>query len=77
MAKWLKKGPEAEAIKSAAREVRETVEKLLSDIEQRGDAAVRELCVRFDKVDRDDYRLTDSEIQKCVSQLSKKEPLRH
>jgi sulfopropanediol 3-dehydrogenase len=67
-----KKGPEAEAIKSAAREVRETVEKLLSDIEQRGDAAVRELCVRFDKVDRDDYRLTDSEIQKCVSQLSKR-----
>lgn len=72
MAKWLKKGAEPEFVKNAAREVRETVEKILADIELRGDVAVRELAVRFDKVDRDDYRLTDKEIQDCLNQLSDK-----
>ncbi len=72
MAKWLKKGAEPEAVKNAAREVREVVEKILADIEQRGDAAVRELSIKFDHLDRDDYRLTDAEIQACISQLSKK-----
>lgn len=70
MAKWLKQGAEAEVIKSAAREVRDTVENLLADIEARGDAAVRELAIRFDKMDREDYRLSDAEIQACISQLS-------
>ncbi len=72
MARWLKTGAEPEAVKSAAREVRDTVEKLLAEIEQRGDAAVRELAIRFDKVDRDDYRLTDAEIQDCLAQLTDK-----
>ncbi|WP_296181475.1 histidinol dehydrogenase [Pseudomonas sp. UBA1879] len=70
MAKWLKQGAEADVIKSAAREVRDTVENLLADIEARGDAAVRELAIRFDKMDREDYRLTDAEIQACLDQLS-------
>jgi sulfopropanediol 3-dehydrogenase len=70
VAKWLKQGAEAEVIKSAAREVRDTVENLLADIEARGDAAVRELAIRFDKMDRDDYRLSDAEIQACMNQLS-------
>lgn len=70
MAKWLKQGAEAEVIKSAAREVRDTVENLLTDIEARGDVAVRELAIRFDKMDREDYRLSDAEIQACMNQLS-------
>jgi sulfopropanediol 3-dehydrogenase len=70
VAKWLKHGAEADVIKSAAREVRDTVEHLLADIETRGDAAVRELAIRFDKMDREDYRLTDAEIQACLDQLS-------
>ena len=70
MAKWLKQGAEAEVIKSAAREVRDTVENLLADIEARGDVAVRELAIRFDKMDREDYRLSDAEIQACMNQLS-------
>ena len=70
MAKWLKQGAEADVIKSAAREVRDTVENLLADIETRGNAAVRELAIRFDKMDREDYRLTDAEIQACLDQLS-------
>jgi len=70
VAKWLKQGAEADVIKSAAREVRDTVENLLADIEARGDAAVRELAIRFDKMDREDYRLSDAEIQACINQLS-------
>ncbi|SDJ15519.1 histidinol dehydrogenase [Pseudomonas abietaniphila] len=70
MAKWLKQGAEAEVIKTAAREVRDTVENLLADIEARGDVAVRELAIRFDKMDREDYRLSDAEIQACMNQLS-------
>lgn len=70
MAIWLKRGAEAEVLKAAAREVRETVESTLADIEARGDAAVRDLSVRFDKLERDDYRLSQSEIDQCLSQLS-------
>jgi sulfopropanediol 3-dehydrogenase len=72
MAHWLKKGAEAEVVKNSAREVRDTVETLLADIEERGDAAVRDLAIRFDKVERDDYRLSNAEIQACLSQLSDK-----
>lgn len=72
MARWLKKGAEGQSIKNAAREVRDTVERILSDIEERGDAAVRELSTKFDKVDREDYRLSNQEIQTCLSQLTDK-----
>ncbi|MGU7773528.1 histidinol dehydrogenase [Burkholderia sp. MR1-5-21] len=73
MAVWLKKGAEAEVLKAAAKEVRETVESTLADIEARGDAAVRELSIRFDKLERDDYRLSQKEIDWCVSQLSQRD----
>jgi sulfopropanediol 3-dehydrogenase len=69
MAQWLKRGTDVEAARSADKQVRETVEAILLDIEARGDAAVRELSVRFDKWDRDGYRLSDSEIQDCMGQL--------
>ncbi|MBE9606987.1 histidinol dehydrogenase [Acetobacteraceae bacterium H6797] len=70
MAKWLKRGRDIEAVKGADKQVRETVEGILADIEARGDAAVRELSVKFDKWDREDYRLTDAEIQACLDQLT-------
>ena len=73
MAKWLKHGAEAEVIRSAAKEVRDTVEATLADIETRGDEAVRELSIRFDKLDREDYRLSQREIDDCLSQLTKRD----
>ena len=73
MAKWLKHGAEAEVIKSAAKEVRDTVEATLADIETRGDKAVRELSIRFDKLDREDYRLSQREIDDCLSQLTRRD----
>jgi sulfopropanediol 3-dehydrogenase len=70
MATWLKRGAESEAVKSADKQVRETVEGILADIETRGDAAVRELSIKFDKWDRADYRLSDAEIRDCMAQLT-------
>ena len=70
MAEWLKRGTLADAKVAADRAVRETVERALEDIEARGDAAVREMSVRFDNWDRDSYLLSASEKQDCVDQLS-------
>ncbi|AXB78874.1 histidinol dehydrogenase [Novosphingobium sp. P6W] len=70
MAIWMKRGATAEAKAESNRQVRDTVEGILADIEARGDAAVRELSIKFDKWDRDDYRLTPAEIQTCIDTLS-------
>jgi sulfopropanediol 3-dehydrogenase len=53
--------------------VRETVERALDDIAKRGDEAVREMSVRFDKWDRDDYRLSQAEIDDCIGQLTQQD----
>jgi sulfopropanediol 3-dehydrogenase len=51
------------------RAVQTAVEAILEDIEHRGDAAVRDLSIRFDNWDRESYRLTPAEIQDCIDQL--------
>ena len=48
MVRHLKRGMDATAIKAADAKVRETVEKILADIDARKDAAVRELSHQFD-----------------------------
>jgi len=70
MAEWLKRGATAETKADHDRKVRDTVETILADIAQRGDAAVRELSIKFDGWDRDDYRLTPAEVQGCIDQLT-------
>jgi len=70
MAVHLKTGGNAEAKVVADRKVRDTVEAILADIEARGDAAVRDLSIKFDDWDRDNYRLSTAEIQVCIDQLT-------
>ena len=70
MAEYLKRGATAEAKADTDRKVRDTVEAILADIATRGDAAVRDLSVKFDSWDRDSYRLTSEEIQGCIDQLT-------
>ncbi|PLR28174.1 histidinol dehydrogenase [Caulobacter zeae] len=70
MARWLKTGADVTAVANADRAVRETVEGILADVAARGDAAVRDLSVKFDGWDRESYRLSNAEIQACVEQLS-------
>jgi sulfopropanediol 3-dehydrogenase len=66
----LKRGRDAAQRAEDDSKVRATVEGILADIEKRGDAAIRELSIRFDQWDRRDFRLTDAEIKDCLSQLS-------
>lgn len=73
MAVYLKRGATAEAKADADRKVRDIVEAALADIEQRGDAAVREMSIKFDGWDRDDYRLSQPEIDACVDSLTAQE----
>ncbi|MEJ6008342.1 histidinol dehydrogenase [Novosphingobium aquae] len=73
MAIWLKRGATAEAKADADRKVRDIVEAALADIEKRGDAAVREMSNNFDGWDREDYRLSQSEIDRCVDSLTPQE----
>ena len=70
MAIYLKRGAAADVTAAADGKVRAIVEATLAEIEQRGDAAVRELSIKFDNWDREDYRLTDTEIQACIDSLS-------
>lgn len=70
MATYLKRGATAQVKADTDRHVRSTVEGILDDIRARGDAAVRDLSVRFDKWDRQSYRLTPREIQDCIDQLT-------
>ena len=73
MAIWLKRGATAEAKADADRKVRDIVEAALADIEARGDAALREMSNNFDGWDREDYRLSQAEIDQCVDSLSPQE----
>jgi sulfopropanediol 3-dehydrogenase len=72
MARYLKRGRDAARRAEDDSKVRATVEAILIDIEERGDAAVRELSIKFDHWDRNDFRLTDAEIKDCLSQLSQR-----
>src|SRR5215472_9589729 len=73
MARWLKRGMDASAIKAADAKVRETVEQILADVEARRDAAVRELSETFDKWSPPVFRLTPQEIERAMSQVSRRD----
>ena len=47
-----------------------TVSEILKDIEKRGDTAVRELANKFDGYDRENYQLTQPEIDALISKVS-------
>jgi sulfopropanediol 3-dehydrogenase len=67
---WLKRGkPEAERAADDA-QVRATVESVLADISARGDAAVRDLSVKFDKYDPPSFRLSPSEIEAAIQKVT-------
>jgi len=73
MPRWLKRGMDASAIKAADAKVRETVEQILADVEARRDAAVRELSQTFDKWSPTSFKLTPPEIERAISQVSKRD----
>ena len=70
MIKTLKHGKPAEAKANLNAQVRSTVEAILTDIEARGDAAVREYSAKFDKWLPTAFRLSQAEIDACIARLS-------
>ncbi|HZA02137.1 MAG TPA: histidinol dehydrogenase [Hyphomicrobiaceae bacterium] len=73
MARYLKRGMDRHALEAADAEVRQTVERILAEIKERGDDAVRELSERFDKWSPASFRLSKQEIEQIVSQVRKRD----
>jgi sulfopropanediol 3-dehydrogenase len=73
MARYLKRGMDASAIKAADAKVRETVESILAQVDERKDAAIRELSEKFDKWSPKDFRLSAQEIEKAIAQVPKRD----
>ena len=70
MAKVLKTGVGEAESKAADAQVRETVERILADVEARGNAAVRELSERFDGWSPQSFRLSQEEIDGLVESVA-------
>ncbi len=73
MPRWLKRGMDASAVKAADAKVRETVEGILAQVDERKDAAIRELSEKFDKWSPKDFRLSAQEIERAISQVKKRD----
>jgi sulfopropanediol 3-dehydrogenase len=64
---------DAGAIKAADAKVRETVEAILAQVEERKDAAIREFSEKFDKWSPKDFRLSAQEIERAISQVGQRD----
>src|SRR5712672_694204 len=73
MARYLKRGMDASAIKAADAKVRATVEEILAEIDARKDAAVRDLSQKFDSWSPQDFHLTPAEIERAIRQVAKRD----
>ncbi|HAA44167.1 MAG: histidinol dehydrogenase [Halomonas sp. 54_146] len=70
MIRHLKTVASIETRAEADRQVRETVEKTLADIDANGDKAVRELSEKFDNWSPASFRLSDADIAQAMSEVS-------
>ena len=73
MAKWFKNGKSEKEIVEADAEVRRTVEKILQDVVNRGDEAVRELSIKFDNYSPDNFILSQEEIDIAISKVPERD----
>jgi sulfopropanediol 3-dehydrogenase len=73
MPRWLKRGMDASAIKAADAKVRETVENILAQVDERKDAAIREMSEKFDKWSPKNFRLSPQEIERAIAQVPKRD----
>jgi sulfopropanediol 3-dehydrogenase len=73
MAKWFKNGKSEKEIVEADAEVRKTVEKILRDVVNRGDEAVRELSIKFDNYSPDNFILSQEEIDIAISKVPERD----
>ncbi|HXM59712.1 MAG TPA: histidinol dehydrogenase [Terriglobales bacterium] len=71
MARHLKTGRPPEQATADAKKVRDIVTGILEDIENRGETALREISEKFDKWNPPSFRLSEQEIESCLSQLTR------
>jgi len=71
--RYIKRGKDVAAIAEEDAKVRATVEKILADVEARGDAAVRELSAKFDQWEPTEFQLSQRDVEAAVRQLSARE----
>jgi sulfopropanediol 3-dehydrogenase len=69
MAEYLKKRTGTAASDDTEAAVRTTVEKIVTEVKARGDAAVRDLSQRFDNWSPEDFRLSSDEIERLVASV--------
>ena len=69
MPRYLKTGISDAEAAEADEKVRRVVEDALNDIAKRGDAAVREMSLKFDRWEREDFRLSEAEIEACLDRV--------
>src|SRR5213596_4174971 len=70
MARYLKTGRPPEQATADAKKVRDIVTSIIEDIESRGETALREISEKFDKWNPPAFRLSEQQIEGCLSQLS-------
>jgi sulfopropanediol 3-dehydrogenase len=69
MITYLKKGPTQEEKVASNKKVQTIVEDIISNIENKGDEAVREYSEKFDQWSPKSFRLSKEEIAACYSEL--------
>lgn len=69
MIRHIKAGQTAAAKAENTQQVRQTVETILDDIAERGEAAVRDYSVRFDKWSPETFRVSQREIDEALNTL--------
>ena len=72
MARYLKTGCTPAQTTADAKKVRDTVTTIIEDIESRGEAALRDISEKFDHWNPSEFRLSQQEINRCLSQLSER-----
>jgi len=73
MAKYLKHGKSLTEKENDNQKIKETVERVLKQIEKDGDDAVRDLSKKFDNYNPASFKLTSKQIKSLISTLSKQE----
>ncbi|MGW6455270.1 histidinol dehydrogenase [Streptomyces sp. NPDC055078] len=71
MIKYLKRGKDAAVRAEDDSKVRQTVERILADVERSGDQAVRKYSIDFDEWDPAQFRLSQKEIEAAGKSLSR------
>ena len=69
MARYLKKGKTEAQRKQDAEQIRETVGRIIREIEEQGDLKVKEYSLQFDKWSPESFRLQPEEIHAIIAQV--------